>query len=316
MFLAGSESVQRTTGSARLSGGSIEHAPLASNRPKTGMESMQNDKVSAELTIGPGKSRLAVQVANDLRNRILAGELADGAELPTEDELRQQYAVSRPTIREALRVLEAEALVVIRRGAIGGAVVHQPTGELVTYGLGLVLASRKAHTRDLWVAISELEPACAAACAELPDRMSTIVPTLRFLVGRAEETVGNVQELAPLSRMLHEAVIELCGNTPLTILTASLKSLLTAHETRWAEDGSSIRDMPLADRKKALSFHRQLIEDITEGDGDKARETSGSLLRFLWESGYAGPDEEVIKGAVVRDRFTEMTHGNWLRSGQ
>ena len=65
--------------------------------------------------------KMADMVANRIRGIIARGELQDGEWLPTESELMGQLGVSRPTLREAFRLLEADSLVTIRRGPPGGA---------------------------------------------------------------------------------------------------------------------------------------------------------------------------------------------------
>ena len=66
------------------------------------------------------------RVANILRDRIVTGELAAGDRLPPEDELTTQFGIARTTLREALRVLESQGLLLIRRGRGGGPVVTHP----------------------------------------------------------------------------------------------------------------------------------------------------------------------------------------------
>ena len=90
--------------------------------------------------------RVAVSVANHLRDRILTGDLDDGDILPKEDVLRTLFPVSKPSLREAMRILETEGLVTIRRGNMGGAVVHRPSASNVAYSLALVLRSEGAGT--------------------------------------------------------------------------------------------------------------------------------------------------------------------------
>ena len=55
-------------------------------------------------------------IASFLRSKIVRGEFAEGDSLPPEAELMRQFEVSRPTLREAFRILETESLIVIRRG--------------------------------------------------------------------------------------------------------------------------------------------------------------------------------------------------------
>jgi GntR family transcriptional repressor for pyruvate dehydrogenase complex len=59
-------------------------------------------------------------IATHLRRQIVRGELLPGETLPAESQLMEQYGVSRPTLREAFRILESETLISVRRGSRGG----------------------------------------------------------------------------------------------------------------------------------------------------------------------------------------------------
>ncbi len=91
-----------------------------------------------------GKTPRYMQVAGELREAILAGKFADGQQFPTETALCSQYDVSRFTVREALKRLQAEGLIARKRGsgtvvqpaAARGGALHQPlsnVGELLQY---------------------------------------------------------------------------------------------------------------------------------------------------------------------------------------
>lgn len=73
-----------------------------------------------------GQMRMAELVAAALRDRILAGGIGDGSTLPKQDELVAEFGVSYPSVREALRILETEGFITVRRGNRGGATVHAP----------------------------------------------------------------------------------------------------------------------------------------------------------------------------------------------
>src|ERR1700739_234526 len=60
-------------------------------------------------------------LAAHLRRQIVLGELKEGDQLPSESVLMEQFGVSRPTLREAFRILEAEGAITVRRGGRGGA---------------------------------------------------------------------------------------------------------------------------------------------------------------------------------------------------
>lgn len=96
-------------------------------------------------------------MADELRERIINGELADGSSLPKQDDLLEEFAVSTPSAREAFRILETEGLLTVQRGNVGGAVVHLPNSEEVAYTLSLVLQSRSVTLEDVGLALQQIE---------------------------------------------------------------------------------------------------------------------------------------------------------------
>ncbi|XUU61167.1 GntR family transcriptional regulator [Erythrobacter sp. HA6-11] len=101
-----------------------------------------------------------LQLAGMLREAILAGDFADGGQFPTETVLCKQFDVSRFTVREALRRLEAEGLIQRKRGsgttvqpaAARGGALHQPlsnVGEILQYARGSAVVYRPAGTGPL-----------------------------------------------------------------------------------------------------------------------------------------------------------------------
>src|SRR6201997_2381011 len=153
------------------------------------------------LGIGPdarrrlSAPRIAEIVADELRRQIIDGELADGDLLPRQEVLVEQFNVSLVSLREALRILETEGLVSVRRGNRGGAVVHAPAKASAAYMLGLLLQSDYVPLADLGTALQELEPMCAALAARRPDRGDERVD------GRAHRRRGALhRDRRPISR--------------------------------------------------------------------------------------------------------------------
>ncbi len=119
--------------------------------------------------------RTAEIIADELRRQIIEGELADGDLLPRQEVLVEQFNVSLVSLREALRILETEGLLSVRRGNRGGAVVHAPAKASAAYMLGLLLQSDYVPLGDLGTALQELEPMCAALAARRPDRGDELI---------------------------------------------------------------------------------------------------------------------------------------------
>src|SRR5438067_5676942 len=76
-------------------------------------------------------ARASSAIADQIRAAIIGGQLKEGERLPPERSLAEQFAVSRVTVRDALRALEAMGLITVRVGARGGAFVTAPTGSVV-----------------------------------------------------------------------------------------------------------------------------------------------------------------------------------------
>lgn len=72
---------------------------------------------------------LSAQIAKSIRDAIISGDLIVDQRLPSEAELSDQFDVSRPTVREALKRLAAQSLIRTQRGATGGAFVNKLSFE-------------------------------------------------------------------------------------------------------------------------------------------------------------------------------------------
>jgi GntR family transcriptional repressor for pyruvate dehydrogenase complex len=93
--------------------------------------------------------RMSTSIVDQIRARIRSGELQVGTRLPAERELCTQFGVSRLTIREALRMLEANGLVTIKLGKEGGAFVSAPTASLVGQGMTDLITTAALSSTDM-----------------------------------------------------------------------------------------------------------------------------------------------------------------------
>jgi GntR family transcriptional regulator, transcriptional repressor for pyruvate dehydrogenase complex len=104
-------------------------------------------------------------LASELRERILSGELVEGAPLPAERELVKQTQMSRATVREALRILEVQNLVRVKAGRAGGAFVQRPTTTSMASSVTMLIRGRHIKLVDLMETREALEPFCAELAA-------------------------------------------------------------------------------------------------------------------------------------------------------
>ena len=103
--------------------------------------------------------RRALVVATEIRARIAEGGLGDGDRLPPLAELADEFGISRPTLREALRILEMEFLLDLRTGDRGGATIRTPSTRVAAQLAGIVLEARRTTFADFFRALQPIVPA-------------------------------------------------------------------------------------------------------------------------------------------------------------
>ncbi|WP_433045935.1 FadR/GntR family transcriptional regulator [Dactylosporangium sp. CS-033363] len=211
--------------------------------------------------------KLGEMVAGVIRQRILDGEWRDGELLPNQDAIVAEFGVSRPSIREAMRILEAEGLITVRRGNVGGAVVHRPEARHVAYAIALVLESRGVTLDDVGVAMGQLEATSAGLCAARRDRARKVVPQLRRCNASAKKAIDEPMEFVRYTSEFHSSLVELSGNETMRVLAGSLESLWLVDVNQWAEKVSRSGSFPDRDhRLKNHEQHVQIVEAIADGD--------------------------------------------------
>jgi GntR family transcriptional regulator, transcriptional repressor for pyruvate dehydrogenase complex len=224
--------------------------------------------------------RVAEMVADELRGRIVRGDLADGDLLPKLDDLLEQFPVSRPSIREAMRILETEGLISVRRGKVGGAVVHSPTAEAAAYMVGLVMQAQALTLADLAQALAVLEPACARLVAERDDAATVAVPLLEAITSEAASHLDDGPTFTRLARGFHDQMVTLCPVRTLVLLVGVLEALWSAHEADWADRTQAEGSYPARQlREEVLRAHQQVIEAIRAGESDRTERLVRQHLR-------------------------------------
>jgi DNA-binding FadR family transcriptional regulator len=245
--------------------------------------------------------RLAELVADKLRQRITSGAISDGEMLPKLEDLLEEFQVSKPSLREALRILETEGLITVRRGNVGGAVIHAPGNRDAGYMISLVLESRNVTMTDLAAAIRRVEPICAALCALRSDRTRAVLPRLRALQEEMRRVKGTDIAFVQAGRDFHEALVALSGNETMKLVLGALEAVWSAHEREWARRASRSRNFPTPETRAAgLQAHDRLLELIEQGDAEGSMRVA---MRHLESSTlYAvSDDDETIKAVSVRD---------------
>src|SRR3954463_12303314 len=112
------------------------------------MARTDRERETAGLFAPVSVARASSSIADQIRQAIVTGKLNEGERLPPERELAEQFGVSRVTVRDALRALEAMGLIEVRVGARGGAFVTVPSGSIVGQTMSDMMMMSAGTPRD------------------------------------------------------------------------------------------------------------------------------------------------------------------------
>jgi DNA-binding FadR family transcriptional regulator len=232
--------------------------------------------------------KTAELVAAKLRQQIIRGELREGDALQPEAVLMREFGISRPTLREAFRVLESESLISIRRGSRGGARVQTPSEEVAARYTGLLLQHRGVTLGDVHEARTVIEPPAARLLAEraAPDQITELERAL----AEEKDSLDDPMRFAHTSARFHEQVVELAGNGTLTVLARMLESIVDLHHQvviKAAADAG--RPTAPDERRRAHRSHERLIELVHTGAGRAAED--------FWRGHLAGIRDYLLGGS-------------------
>jgi DNA-binding FadR family transcriptional regulator len=211
--------------------------------------------------------KTAELVSRDLRNKIVRGELRDGDTLPSEAELVAQFSVSRPTLREALRILESESLLTVTRGSRGGPRIHLPDPRFAARHFGMVLESRGTTLADIYRARLLIEPSCVRLVAVEARR--TAPATLREIIEEERRTLDDDVAHSRVSARFHRSLIELTVNPPLILLMGMLTHIYERHIST-AAIAANVQRFDSKSKQHGIRAHEKLVGLIEAGECDKA----------------------------------------------
>jgi DNA-binding FadR family transcriptional regulator len=244
--------------------------------------------------------RVAEIVASRLREDILSGRLKEGDVLPSQESLFSEFGVSPPALREAIHILETDGLISVRRGNMGGAVVHLPSPDRTAHMISMVLQSRSATPADVSGALLHLEPICAGMCAGRDDRMTEVVPYLEAEILLQTEQFDDLSRYVPNARRFHEALVSRCGNEPMILLIGSLELIWSAHESSvWSDEYNTADPAIQKTMRAALRDHQRLLDAIRDGDAAKAVRLAQDHLGAARRNTLAVGNDKTIEAKLI-----------------
>jgi GntR family transcriptional repressor for pyruvate dehydrogenase complex len=212
-------------------------------------------------------------LADELRADITSGRLQPGERLPPEPELCVRTGVSRSTVREALRLLSSQHLIVTTRGVTGGSFVAHPDAAQLSEGLrtGLTLLSNTAEVgfADLLELRRALEvPAAALAAARRSEEHLDAMTGALF-----DPDHDNVEAMVLTHAAFHATVATATGNPLFELVARPLYQVSFGDEIlNGAPEGYWVR---------IDADHRELLRCIAAGDAEAAAVVSRRHIDYI-----------------------------------
>jgi GntR family transcriptional repressor for pyruvate dehydrogenase complex len=206
------------------------------------------------------RSRASGEIVTQIERAIFDGVYAAGERLRSERELAEQFRVSRITVRDALRVLEARGLIRVKVGASGGAFVTATNLDQVVGSISTMVKLQRMTLSELAEARTIVETAAAERAATRAD--AEAIARLAQMVERSRDVVRDGLPHTEVSMDFHVAVAEASGNELLSATVRAYRDLLmqTLHDMR---DPSSAR--------VTQKWHEDILDAIRAHDADATR---------------------------------------------
>lgn len=204
------------------------------------------------------KERISDQIRSILKQSILNGEFKPGEKFPPEVELAEKLKVSKVSIREALREMEAEGLIKKKRGAFGGNFVAEPGSEKMvdvvinSYLFGGITATDLAEFRRI------LEPGLAKLAAMR--RTNEDLDAMEQCINYVDESIKNGRPDQTKAIGFHRLIADACHNR---FISSLMEALVKVFQQVLAKSPD------LETAKKDIEYNRLFLKYIRERNGKK-----------------------------------------------
>ena len=166
------------------------------------------------------RTRVSDQIKKILKQAMMDGKLKPGDKIPTEEKMAQQFKVSKVTVREALRDLEAEGLIEKRRGIYGGSFIARPGSEKMgewvinSFRIGAITPEELVDFRQI------LEPALATLAVER--RTDEDLKAIQLIIKEVEEGIRRGKPSRSKAIEFHRLIAEACHNRLISMVMEAL----------------------------------------------------------------------------------------------
>lgn len=209
------------------------------------------------------------QVAEAIKSWVMANGWGPGDRLPSESELIERFGMAKGTIREAIRILEAQGLVKSRTGPGGGVFVHRVSEERATALLGNYFYFQHLTIDDVYQIRAALEPELAAALAgKLTETQLRALEEVMTCYSEPARTAEEERAQHLASLRFHAMLAEISGNPLLRFLIRFIVNMLadiTVSRKLYAQPNRELWS-------SGLDYQSRLLAALRTGDAPLARQ--------------------------------------------
>ena len=233
------------------------------------------------------KTRIHEEVVSQIHELIKEGKFKAGDQLPSERELAETFRVSRTSVREALRALETEGLIISRTG-MGNFIADLPVESLVA-PLAKLLIEEKTALADIFELRKLIEPHIAALAAERATKKD--IERMKGILEKQREAVNRGETGVEADAQLHFAISQATQNQALEKLVSGLMEILSH---------SREESLQTADRRRAsIESHRKIVSAIEQHDQARAQDVMVHHIEQVEENVLSSKKPKtIIKRAV------------------
>lgn len=195
-------------------------------------------------------------IAVELREEILRGH-DDGQLVGSEDDLIARFEVSRPTMRQAVRILQSDDLLFVKRGSNGGMFAKVPSSDLVARSMSMLLRYRGVTFQQLVDALLPLTELVLLSAISAPDERRRMAAA-SILEYRPPDELDDRERILAAARHFGEQISSLVSNPVLTLMLEALSDLATG----------GVRDSPsgTGHYETAREWHCNVARAVKRGD--------------------------------------------------
>ncbi len=229
-------------------------------------------------------NRISQNIAEQIRGAILAGELKIGEQLPPEKDFAKHFGVSKSSLREAYRALEAYGLLEIRQGMSGGAFIKKVDFATVKDSLVNYFFFQNPGLKSYTQVRLCIEPQVVEICAE--KITAEDIEYLEKNISDMEQEIDGKSFISNLDIAFHRKLVDITGNEIISLLVESIQTALI-----------NIKQIVHTDEQfltMVCEGHKRIVQALKEKDPEKARQAMMEHINEVEEGMLASKNGSMI----------------------